>query len=347
MSTKDIIISTNKGNTLPPEIEFKAGGQSLYLLVLPNDGGTVSIEGSAGQLFAVTNSLSGVTFSANNQSGIPNIEAYDNGDVRLAEFGGLVRIGRPPTHGLDANCRLHLSNGEWGGLEAGGTAGGFIHLRSNDQRYELVSNSAGLTISRTVGGTSTGQLVLTTDGVFRPASDGTQSLGAAAFRWSQLFSSSGTINTSDAREKTPVRDFTENELAAAKALSKEIGIFKFLSMVQEKGDAAREHIGMTVQRAIEIMEAHNLDPFNYGFICYDEWDAVYETVDPTPETPAYPESYDADGTLVAEAVEAQPGNPDGQRIIQPGGSRYSFRTDELLLFICKGFEARLSMLEGL
>lgn len=347
MSTKDIIIKPNKGNALPPEIEFKAGNHSVYLLVLPNDGGTVSIEGSAGQLFAVTNSLTGAIFSANNQSGIPSIEAYDTGDVRLAEFGGIVRIGRPPSHGLDANCRLHLSNGEWGGLEAGGTVGGFIHLRSNDQRYELVSNSAGLTFARAVGELVTNQLQISTGGNFRPWSDGGQWLGDASFRWAQVYSSSGAINTSDAREKTPVRDFTPDELSAAKALSKEIGIFKFLSMVEDKGESARDHIGMTVQRAIEIMEEHNLDPFNYGFICYDEWDAIYETVEPTPETPAYPESYDADGTLVAEAVEAQPGNPDGQRIIQPAGSRYSFRTDELLLFICKGFEARLSTLEAL
>ena len=347
MSTKDIVIRPNKGNSAPPEIQFTAGSQSLYLLALPNDGGTISIEGSQGQLFAINNSVVGVTFSANNQSGIPNIEAYDNGDVRLAEFGGLVRIGRPPSHGLDANCRLHLSNGAWGGLEAGGTVGGFLHLRSGEQRYDLVSNSSGLTIARAVGLSATNQLQISTGGNFRPWSDGGQWLGDPSFRWAQVYSSSGAINTSDAREKTTVRDFTENELAAAKDLSRVIGMFKFLSMVADKGESAREHIGMTVQQAIAIMEEHNLDPFNYGFICYDEWDDLYETVEEIPETPSYPETRDDEGNLLTEAVEGQPGIPGGERLIRPAGDRFSFRTDELLMFICKGFEARLSALESL
>lgn len=347
MSTKDIIISTNKGNALPPEIEFKADGQSLYLLVLPNDGGTVSIEGSAGQLFAVTNSLTGVTFSANNQSGIPNIEAYDNGDVRLAEFGGVVQVGRSPAYGLDINTRLHVSNGDYGGIETGGAIGGGVSIRAGTSRYDLWAGTSGLSFNRTVGATSTGQLVLTPEGLLRPAADGSQSLGAASFRWAQVYSSSGAINTSDAREKTPVRDFTENELAAAKDLSKVIGMFKFLSMVSDKGESAREHVGMTVQQAIAIMESHGLDPFNYGFICHDTWDDVYEPTEIIPETPGYPEHVDADGTIIAEAIEPQPGIPDGERLIRPAGDRYSFRTDELLLFICRGLEARLSALESL
>lgn len=47
----------------------------------------------------------------------------------------------------------------------------------------------------------------------------------------------------------------------------------------EKGGAARQHIGMTVQRAIEILRSHGLDPFAYGFICYDQWGELPEIRD--------------------------------------------------------------------
>lgn len=106
----------------------------------------------------------------------------------------------------------------------------------------------------------------------RPGADNTQPLGDATRRWSQVFAGTATISTSDAREKTDVRKLNAVEIAAAKDLAKEIGAFRFLASVSEKGEAAREHIGMTVQRAIEVMESHGLDPFGYSFICYDEWE---------------------------------------------------------------------------
>jgi hypothetical protein len=88
-----------------------------------------------------------------------------------------------------------------------------------------------------------------------------------------VYAGTGTINTSDAREKTPVVPLTAAEIAAAQELAGEIGTFQFLSSVAEKGaENARHHVGMTVQRAIEVMESHGLDPFGYAFICYDEWD---------------------------------------------------------------------------
>jgi hypothetical protein len=57
------------------------------------------------------------------------------------------------------------------------------------------------------------------------------------------------------------------------------------------------------------MTAHGLNPMAYGFICYDEWPA------------------DAEAGLSA-------------------GNRYSLRPDELLLFIARGFDARLAALEA-
>lgn len=181
---------------------------------------------------------------------------------------------------------------------------------------------------------------LAVTGIVTPEADNTRTLGTGALRWSVVYAGTGTINTSDAREKTAVESITADEINAAKQLAKEIGTYRWLSAVEQKGDAARKHIGMTVQRAIAIMEANNLDPFAYGFICYDEWgDKFIEH----PAVEAKDAVFDDDGNVVEPAVE---GKDVWTEQVQFAGDRYSFRMDELLLFIATGFEARLSALEA-
>ncbi len=182
----------------------------------------------------------------------------------------------------------------------------------------------------------------------RPGADNGQPLGDATRRWSQVFAGTATISTSDAREKTEVRALGPNEIAAAKDLAKEIGAFRFLSAVSDKGESAREHIGMTVQRAIEVMQSHGLDPFAYSFICYDEWGDQFQEHPAEYEQIYTPETYDEDGNVLEEAK-----TEDGDLIheawselVTPAGNRYSFRFEGLLAFIAAGFEARLSALES-
>lgn len=127
---------------------------------------------------------------------------------------------------------------------------------------------------------------------------------------------------------------TELEIAAAIDLGNEIGVYQWLSMIAEKGESgARLHIGMTVQGAVAILEAHGLDPFAYGFICFDEWDEQQEIRE---EWGALPQVVDDFGNLLQEAMEA------GFEVVQeyrPAGNRYSFRMDELLAFIAAGERA--------
>jgi hypothetical protein len=149
----------------------------------------------------------------------------------------------------------------------------------------------------------------------RPTTDNSLTCGTAGERWSVVYAATGTINTSDARKKTAVQGFTQAEINAAKQMSKEIGTYKWLEAIAKKGEGARLHIGLTVQRAIEVMQANGLNPFAYGFICYDEWDELLD--------------------------------PITQEVATVAGNGYSFRYDELTLFIARGIEARLSQLEEL
>ncbi len=175
--------------------------------------------------------------------------------------------------------------------------------------FQLRGMTAGCSITSADSATNFAQITST---YVRPGVDNAQTLGGASYRWTTVYAATGTINTSDAREKTAVRPFTPAELAAAAELGREIGVYQWLAMLAEKGDAARQHIGLTVQRAIEVMESHGLDPFARGFICYDEWDELPE--------------------VVGEEGEIE-------QAFRPAGDRYSFRMDELLAFIIAGERA--------
>lgn len=193
------------------------------------------------------------------------------------------------------------------------------------------------------------QLALVTGGVQRllvdasgnhaTGTDNAQTLGTASKRWSTVYAGTGTINTSDAREKTPVTPFNAAELGAATLMAKEIGSYQFLASIAAKGDAARHHIGLTVQRAIEIMEGNGLDPFKYGFICHDAWP---EIVVEHPAVEAVDDELDDDGNVIRPGTPAKDAYTE---IVQAAGDRYAFRYDQLALFIAAGFEARLSALE--
>ena len=189
-----------------------------------------------------------------------------------------------------------------------------------------------------------------------PFEDNVIGLGSYNRRWTNIYASSGTVQTSDARHKSAVVALSENEIAAASQLAREIGKYRFLDAVREKGAAARQHIGMTVQRAIAVMESHQLDPLAYGFICYDEWDekTTEHPAIPLPDNIYPPVVHHHTATDTAEAYDdvltegyAKPGAVQAARTeIQAAGSIYSFRPDELNLFIARGQAARQDQLEA-
>jgi hypothetical protein len=106
-SDKNIVITPNVGSTTAdPQIVFSGanaslGPQNITLKAYPTSNGTLSFEGSAGQLFSITNSLSGTIFSVNDVSGIPSIEVLDTGVVRIAQYSGNVLIGTATDNGTD------------------------------------------------------------------------------------------------------------------------------------------------------------------------------------------------------------------------------------------------------
>ena len=133
-----------------------------------------------------------------------------------------------------------------------------------------------------------------------PATDNTLDLGDPSYRWSVVRAGTGTINTSDAREKQQIRSLSAVEQAVAGRLKASIKAFKFNDAVLAKGANARIHVGVIAQDVVAAFAAEGLDASKYAMLCYDEW----------------PDKLDEFGNIIA-----------------PAGNRYGVRYEELLAFI--------------
>lgn len=149
-------------------------------------------------------------------------------------------------------------------------------------------------------------------GQLSPFVDDTYNIGYANKRVSTVFSKNGVQTTSDARLKTALVDFTEAELKASCEIADKIGFWEW------KDDGDRRHCGLTVQLVIDILAKHGLKPFDYSFICHDEWEAADE-------------ERNEEGDLLKPAVKA--------------GDIYSFRDNELNRFLMRGTAYRLKRIE--
>ena len=65
------------------------------------DNDSLSFSGAAGQLFSITDSMSGTIFAVNDISGVPSVEVDDDGTIRLAELTGNILIGTATDNGTD------------------------------------------------------------------------------------------------------------------------------------------------------------------------------------------------------------------------------------------------------
>ncbi|MEG8468911.1 tail fiber domain-containing protein [Klebsiella variicola subsp. variicola] len=242
--------------------------------------------------------------------------AGSSSNIRATGFGGTFNAPTNTQTGHDMWIGLSGYNGSFTNTRGG--------LRTTAwANWTSTSTPVGLEVHTTPNNSTSRVAVweFNPSGNLLPRTDNAYSLGIAGYRVSVVYAGSGTINTSDARLKTEVREFTGDEIAAAQALAKEIGFYKWNDSVVEKGEDAREHCGMTVQKAMEIMESCNLDPFNYGFICYDKWEEEVRV-----------NEYDENDNPIETIV--------------PAGDRYSFRIEQLNLFISRGQQEKLDSLEA-
>jgi hypothetical protein len=89
---KNILITPSTSTANNPTVVF-TGSDNVPITLRVLDTATLSFEGSAGQLFSISNSLTGTIFSVNDVSGIPSLEILDTGLIKIAQYNGNVAIG--------------------------------------------------------------------------------------------------------------------------------------------------------------------------------------------------------------------------------------------------------------
>lgn len=135
---------------------------------------------------------------------------------------------------------------------------------------------------------------------FLPIPDATLKLGTGGNRWTDVYATNATIQTSDEQEKEQIRSVSEKEKTVALKLKGIIKCFKWKDAVSEKGDDARFHFGVIAQEVADVFKAEGLSPDDYGLFCFDKWDDVTD--------------------------------PNGN-VLTKAGSRYGVRYSELIMFI--------------
>lgn len=251
--------------TQPPVVADVAGLQAAL------DGKLAS---SAVSAFGLTLTGSANAAAARTVLGLSSIVALADGKVGIGTttpgHGLQVANGAVQVSGNSASVSLFLANA----IRHSGTGGFFIDANSGGA-------AAGITLRDGSGFTQ--RLVIEAAGHIRGGSDNVVNLGTAPFRFAQVYSGTGTINTSDERDKVWRGAISAIERRAARAIVDELGFFQWSASVDAKGEAARMHCGARAQAVWAIMAAEGLvDPIGedgrpgqtpYAFLCFDEWPA--------------------------------------------------------------------------
>jgi len=269
-----------------------------------------------GVLFEVKTAGAGIYSQAVNCATIGSVSNITTGDDQFLLLAGIASASAKNTsradvfefESLDKNPKLQITGPRI-----------LLGARDSSTRYiDFLSNISGTAaydgrILSSGGSSTSGQAdMLYYGGSHRfsqliiPQTDNLYSCGSSAFRWSQIFSANGTINTSDGREKQQIRSITDSEKVVAIKLKSLIRAYKWNDAVESKGDGARIHFGVIAQDVKNAFEEEGLNPEDYGMFCYDEWESTNDITD-------------EDGNIVIQGMEA--------------GNAFGVRYNELFAFI--------------
>jgi hypothetical protein len=129
---------------------------------------TLSFSGDSGQLFSITDSLTGTIFAVNDISGVPSIEVDDDGTIRFAETFGNVLIGTNTDDGIHklqvaGDVQINGSISATGGLSVSGN----LSFDDNEILYFGTGNDLQIYHDGTnsyISDTGTGNLLINTNG---------------------------------------------------------------------------------------------------------------------------------------------------------------------------------------
>jgi len=227
------------GNTCsggPTRISISPNIPSSQFFHVSPDGASIANSGSSMATFLSSyNSGAGVECDAGNNNGI-------------------LRLRAPSSGGAGVHFMVSTANA------ATATPVGYIN-------YDFTSNNIQFSANSGI------QYYMSNAGVtgFLPNPDNTKSLGSASLRWTTVYATTGTINTSDGNQKQDIALLEDAEKRVAVKIKSLFKKFRFKDSVNKKGDAARIHIGVIAQDVKSAFESEGLDATKYGLFCSDTW----------------------------------------------------------------------------
>lgn len=238
-------------------VSWRSGG---WIIVRPNKGWQAFIlDASETKLW---NGTQWSQMSARNALGAVG-ETDDNNFSGLTTFsGGIVLASSAPNiffNDIDA-----LQNQKKVTLDVAGGEYSIFYVDDNFANFNLafsIARSGAHPVAVNVGAT------------VRPTADGSYALGTATKRFSALFLTTGTIQTSDADDKSELAEPPAALVRVGRRLMKKIGVFQWKDALAAKGnDQARLHLGLTAQAVRDAFLAEKLDPDRWGMFCRDKTD---------------------------------------------------------------------------
>ena len=164
--------------------------------------------------------------------------------------------------------------------------GATVGRLSNNNTYFFIAGGAS-------GGTHSGLRFVNSSSIRPCTSGGSNSnnvvaFGATSARWTVIYATTGTINTSDRREKQDIEALSDAEQRVAVAAKGLLRKFRWIDAVEAKGDDARIHFGIIAQDLQDAFTAEGLDAGRYAMFCSDTFwidteGESYETQEEAPE----------------------------------------------------------------
>lgn len=198
---------------------------------------------------------------------------------------------------------------------------GRVDVFVNDMQGGVEIGRTGLRANNTGGGAAKH---------LTPLEDNATSAGSATNRYSVVFAGSGSISTSDEREKQDIESIPDAVLDAWAEV--EFKQYRWQHAFADKGDQARIHFGFIAQQIKTTFETHGIDGTRFGLLCHDAWGDEYEV------------DRNADGTAKLKVDEnSNPipkldgeGQPTGEfevemTLVRSAGDRWGVRIDECML----------------
>lgn len=255
---------------------------------------------TAGTNISISNSSGGITISSTGGSGTVTSVSGSGGSTGLTLTGGPITTSGTLTLG----GTLAVANG---GTGASSLAGAGIvtttgtQTISGQKNFTSYTNTFLATTYATSDGSSSSNAYLGESGAYavlggvngvvlasgatypgssifagdsgtwRSTTDNVRALGTGLYRYTVVYATTGTINTSDANQKQQIRDLSDAEQRTAQRVKKLIRAFKWNDAVETKGEEARIHFGIIAQDVQEAFALEGLDASKYGLFCSDTW----------------------------------------------------------------------------